>query len=161
MRLKAIKPIALGVLVLLSISEPTPAAEPLNIDEGQRILDTRALARVMHCGAFNQGRSGMLAVADVVLNRVRKDRFPDTIYDVIHQRWQFTCVTLDRRQSLLHPEMQETLTLAKAILAGRTPRMTHADHYYNPELVDEPPKWRESMAFLGAIGDHHFYLSEN
>lgn len=34
----------------------------------------------------------MTGVGSVVLNRVASDKFPNTIYDVIHQPGQYTCI---------------------------------------------------------------------
>ena len=45
---------------------------------------------MIHVEATNQCYEGQLAVANVVLNRVKSPRWPDTIYDVIYQKGQFT-----------------------------------------------------------------------
>ena len=50
------------------------------------------LARVVYAEARGEGIEGMLAVADVILNRLKDDRFPDSIEDVIFQKGQFESV---------------------------------------------------------------------
>ena len=52
--------------------------------------DEYLLACIVYCEATNQCYEGQLAVANVVLNRVKSPKWPDTIYDVIYQRNQFT-----------------------------------------------------------------------
>lgn len=54
--------------------------------------DIDLLATIVRAEAGNQSLEGKRAVADVVLNRVDSDRFPNTIKDVIYQKGQFSCV---------------------------------------------------------------------
>lgn len=61
------------------------------------------LAAIIECEAGNQTQEGKIAVANVVLNRVKSKQFPNTIYGVIYQKGQFTPVDLGIM----------TLTLAK------------------------------------------------
>ena len=138
------KPVLLFIIVILAISEPVKA-DP---------LDIVTLARVMHCEAHGEGRAGMIAVADVVLNRVKSDRYPDNIYDVVHQRHQFECITKGRRGSLHDKAYQKVVLLAQDVLAGRTPRMTTATHYHADHIQ---PYWSKVLPRLGRIGNHIFY----
>jgi len=52
--------------------------------------DVEALARIVYWEARGECQEGQMAVANVVLNRVRDGRWPDTIQKVIAQRGQFT-----------------------------------------------------------------------
>ena len=56
--------------------------------------DYTSLARIVEAEATGEDLIGKILVANVVLNRVSSSRFPDTIYDVIHQsengRYQFS-----------------------------------------------------------------------
>ncbi|WP_141728690.1 cell wall hydrolase [Robinsoniella peoriensis] len=54
--------------------------------------DQTLLACIIECEAGNQSMEGKVAVGDVVLNRVRSDQFPNTIYGVIYQEGQFVPV---------------------------------------------------------------------
>lgn len=49
----------------------------------------RLLASIIYCEAGNQSYSGKLAVAIVVMNRVRSSAYPNTVKDVIYQKSQF------------------------------------------------------------------------
>src|ERR1044072_5698410 len=62
---------------------PAPAVAEIDADE------LECLAKVVLHEAGNQSRTGQLAVAQVVMNRVRSPRFPDTVCDVVMQRGQF------------------------------------------------------------------------
>lgn len=61
------------------------------IDWG-KIHDIELLAQLIQAEAGNQDLHGMRLVADVVLNRVEDNRWPNTIEEVIYQRGQFSVV---------------------------------------------------------------------
>ena len=48
--------------------------------------DYEALLRIVQAEAGNEDTKGKILVANVVLNRVADERFPNTVYDVIFQR---------------------------------------------------------------------------
>jgi len=52
--------------------------------------DLKLLACLVHAEAGNQSYEGKLAVANIVLNRVKSSKYPDTIKDVIYQPGQFS-----------------------------------------------------------------------
>lgn len=52
--------------------------------------DLELLARLVYLEARGEPYDGQVAVAEVVLNRVVSDRFPDTVEEVIYQTGQFT-----------------------------------------------------------------------
>ena len=55
--------------------------------------ELRLLSSLIYCEAQGESYNGKLAVGIVVMNRVRSDRYPDTIYKVINQKYQFSPVT--------------------------------------------------------------------
>lgn len=65
-------------------------SEPNNISEKEVILisekDYEALTRIVEAEATGEDIIGKIMVANVVLNRVENRRFPNSIYDVIHQK---------------------------------------------------------------------------
>lgn len=54
--------------------------------------DFELLRRIMALEGHNEGHDGLKAIAEVVFNRIRSDRFPDTLEEVIYQRGQFATV---------------------------------------------------------------------
>ena len=52
--------------------------------------DLTLLAQIVYLEARGEPYEGQVAVAEVVLNRVLSDAFPDTVSEVIYQRGQFT-----------------------------------------------------------------------
>lgn len=81
-------------LILINQTEVAPGTEPalpvknvvaryagVSITDAER----KELAAVIYLEARNQGAEGQQAVAEVVLNRVIADNFPNTVHDVLHQ----------------------------------------------------------------------------
>lgn len=62
------------------------------LEEEELLGNLELLAQLCQAEAGNQGVYGMQLVADVVLNRVDDERFPDTIEEVIFQEGQFSVV---------------------------------------------------------------------
>lgn len=52
--------------------------------------DTKLLASLVYCEAANQGYEGQLAVAAVVMNRVRSGAYPSSVMGVIYASGQFS-----------------------------------------------------------------------
>lgn len=52
--------------------------------------DIELMARVVYLEARGEPYRGQVAVAEVVLNRVLSEYYPDNVHDVIYQRGQFT-----------------------------------------------------------------------
>ena len=65
------------------------------VDLGLNIADNEIemLERIVQAEAGGSGYDGMLAVANVVLNRVKYERFPNTVTEVIFANRQFTPIS--------------------------------------------------------------------
>ena len=72
--------------------EPPPEPEPryAEITAEEREL----LARVVYAESNTETLEGQIAVAQVVLNRVRSESFPDTVSEVIYQERQFSTASI-------------------------------------------------------------------
>lgn len=87
--------------------------------------DLEMLIAVIHCEAGYESYQGKIALANVVLNRVRDSRFPNTIRGVLYQKGQFTVVKTAKYKNTLanyknnnSKYMKDTIKAAKAALAG-------------------------------------------
>jgi LysM repeat protein len=111
------------------------------------------LARAVFSEARGEPFAGQVAVAGVILNRVRSEFFPNTIEGVIFQPWQFTAV--EDGQFWLEPN-QVAYIAARAALEGWDPSRG-AIYYYNPDMaVDD---WIFYRDVIVEIGDHYFAVS--
>lgn len=55
--------------------------------------DIHLLAQLIYAEAGNQDRDGKQFVADVVMNRLRSEKFPNSIEEIIYQEGQFGVIT--------------------------------------------------------------------
>jgi N-acetylmuramoyl-L-alanine amidase len=114
--------------------------------------ELECLAKVVLHEAGNQGRTGMIAVAEVVMNRLRNPRFPKTICGVILQRGQFFNV------HAYHPQGRDrrwatAVEIARAVRAGEAETVTNGALFFRAPH-GAPFRGRTRVA---TIGGHAFY----
>ena len=63
--------------------------------------DLDMMAALIECEAGDQSYYGMLCVGAVVVNRINSSRFPNTLYEVLYQPYQFSPVTVSNRFALV------------------------------------------------------------
>lgn len=112
------------------------------------------LARLVHAEARGEPLEGKIAVANVVLNRVKSQNFPNTIEQVIYQRvngrYQFCPV---RNGSINQKPTAEAVEAARLALEGKVV-VKDALYFYNPRLAR--CKWIRSRPVVRVIGSHNF-----
>lgn len=112
--------------------------------------ETYLLARLVHGEARGEPYVGKVAVAAVVLNRVRSASFPNTISGVVFQTGAFDCVY--DGQLWLTPD-EEALRAARDALAGWDPT-GGCLYYYNPATATSSWIWTREVRLN--IGAHAF-----
>ncbi len=117
---------------------------------GYSSSDSYLLARCVHAEARGEPYLGQVAVAAVILNRVKSSSFPNTIAGVIYQPWAFTCV--NDGQINLSPG-DSAMRAAKDALNGWDPT-NGCIYYYNPSTATS--KWIWSRPVMLSIGKHNF-----
>lgn len=81
--------------------------------------DLQIMAAIIECEAGGEPYEGKIAVGSVIMNRVRSDKFPNTIIEVIHQKSQFTPVKSGRFAIVLARGANATCTqVAQEVLNG-------------------------------------------
>lgn len=108
------------------------------------------LARAVYSEARGEPFLGQVAVAAVILNRVKHPEFPSTIAGVIYQPWAITAV--HDGQFWLTPN-QSAYNAAQQALSGVDPTYG-AVYYYNP--VTATNQWIRSRTIITKIGNHVF-----
>jgi N-acetylmuramoyl-L-alanine amidase len=109
------------------------------------------LAKITMVEAGYEGYEGQLAVANVIMNRVKDSRFPDTIKGVIYAGKQFP----PAHNGLLDKSKPNASSLraAKDALNGKN-NVEDAVYFFNPK-VSRGPFW-SSMDVVATIGHHSF-----
>ena len=122
--------------------------------------------------ARNQPVEGQMAVTYTVLNRVKDNRYPDKVCDVVYQgqHSKITCMPLrDRCQFSWYcdgkpdrPHDLDAYSWAEIIVRHVWDQQDNditggATHYHS---IDVKPEWAKGKTFLGRVGDHLFYRWE-
>ena len=119
------------------------------------------LALAVYYEARGEPFDGQLAVAEVVMNRVESERFPDDVCSVVTQggenrhrcHFSFYCDGKPERPSDLIA-WQKAQELADWVLTERVTLGVTATHYH-ADYVE--PFWANEYEYLGKVGQHKFY----
>ena len=151
---------SLGEEIILSIKNKIFAvvtdesSTSTNIPAGDDMVNL--LARLVNGEARGEPYEGQVAVAAVILNRVKSPKFPNTIASVIYQKSQFSCVT----DGQFNEPIDENSTVYKAAqeaMNGSDPT-NGALYFYNPSKTKS--KWLFSLPTTMTIGKHVFAMGE-
>lgn len=114
------------------------------------------LARLVNGEARGEPYNGQVAVAAVILNRVKSPNFPNTIAGVIYQKDQFSCVK-DGQFDVAIDEGSTVYKAAQEAMSGSDPT-NGALYFYNPKKTKS--KWLFSLKTSATIGEHVFAMGE-
>lgn len=134
-------------------------------------FDLDVLARTIYGearGEYNHPRGGIssyIAVANVVMNRVKKNTwFGNTIRDVCLKPYQFSCwnnndpnYKIIKKSHLSDGFFHICRNVANNVSNGIWPDLTSGcDHYYCIKM-EKPPKWSLGKKPVIEIGNHRFF----
>ena len=160
-----------------------------NVVEGELYTESShpelyCLAKNIYFEAKSEPIAGQYAVADVVLNRVKDSRFPNTICEVVYEgplreSWQTKKQTdLDDAERIYHPirdrcqfswwcdgksdnikdgdAWRKAQEIAYRLVNDYKHRgLTEGASHYHATYVN--PKWAPTLDLVGRIGTHIFY----
>jgi len=117
--------------------------------------DVYWLSRIVYAEAGFESYEGMVAVANVVLNRMADPSFPDTIYGVIFDDnggIQFTPVSAG---TIYNTPSDTAISAAVAALEGYN-NVGWCLFFFNPRIARS--LWiKEACSYYKSIGNHDFY----
>jgi len=112
--------------------------------------DHRLLSKLVSAEARGEPYKGQVAVAAVVLNRVRSPKFPNTISGVIYQRGQFSVVS---NGSINRTPTSSAIRAARDAMNGWDPT-GGCLFFYNPSGTSDA--WIRTRNIKTVIGRHYF-----
>ncbi|MEQ8656577.1 MAG: cell wall hydrolase [Hyphomicrobiales bacterium] len=155
----------------MAMVDPSAAASALAATEGQRQISAfltndrqfQCLAEGVYFEARGEPRRGQVAVAQVIMNRVNHDEFPDTICGVVYQnqhwrnrcQFSFACDGVPERITERAAwEMAEDVS--RQVLENRDliETIEESTHYHATYVR---PRWAPRMIRLDRVGLHIFY----
>ena len=126
--------------------------------EGQNVASLDAelecMAKVVHHEAANQSLQGQLAVAQLILNRVKSPLFPKTICAVVNQPGQFFS-TRAYAAPVRSPRWHTSVAIARIAREANTPEIVPGALFYHAAFV--PPPWSRRRVKVARIGENVFY----
>jgi spore germination cell wall hydrolase CwlJ-like protein len=119
------------------------------------MLSTFCLALVVYTEARGEPLDGQLLVAEVVLNRVQMEQYPDDVCTVAFQQHQFSGLkdTPDLETIFVDPAWETSIDIAVEALQGPT-LGSGATHYHTTKFT---PYWSKKLTRVGKYGRHIFY----
>lgn len=166
--------VALGTYLksILTNDIPKPKARPTIANFSKTWLDSRpspqggeewrCLSEALYFEARGETVKGQFAVAEVILNRVKSSRFPDTLCGVIRQgtgkkyQCQFTYTCDGHKEVIAEPKAFERVSkVARVAIDGVTEELTEGATHYHTTSVR--PNWARVYTKTARIGVHVFY----
>ena len=163
-----------GLLIMTPIDMGKDYSEQL-----QEVGQAKCLADNMYFEARNQGTAGIIAVSNVVLNRVASGMYPNTVCEVVRQgphreswrkdgtfhpvrhKCQFSWYCDGKSDRIYDLEtFDNILMLAEAIVLGQIQVLdiTEGATHYHADYVE--PAWAKTKTKTIEIEDHIFYRWE-
>ena len=134
------------------------------VDPAQYAKDHKCLAVAIYHEARGEPVRGQRAVAQVILNRVDSQYYPDSVCGVVYQNshWRYRCqftFACDRHSDRIRDQRSWKVSamVAEDALAGRHwLRTVGGSTHYHANYVR--PRWIRDMVHRDTIGKHIFYM---
>ena len=111
--------------------------------------DVKCLATAIYHEANSESEKGQIAVANVIMNRVKSKKFPNSVCSVISQKHQFSWYGRTK-----HKYNDKTVNIAEKVLSNRVHDVTNGALYFHS---GKNLYWVKKMKFTTKIGGHKFY----
>lgn len=123
------------------------------------------LAEALYFEARGETVKGQFAVAEVIMNRVQSEQFPNSICGVVNQgtgrryQCQFT-YTCDGHAEVIREKSayERVAKVARLVIDGAAANLTDGATYYHTTAVR--PRWSRSFTKTTRIGVHLFYRDD-
>ncbi|MFY2826174.1 cell wall hydrolase [Ruegeria sp. MALMAid1280] len=156
----------------LNLFKPRKELEPVKVSYSKAWLDQqpkaagnegfKCLAEALYFEARGESVRGQFAVAEVILNRVKSSRFPNSLCGVIKQgtgkkyQCQFTYTCDGHKEVIREKKAYERVSkVARAAIDGVAKELTEGATHYHTTAVN--PSWSRVYKETARIGVHIFY----
>lgn len=117
------------------------------------------LATNMYHESRGEGTRGIIAVANVTMNRLKSSKYPETVCSVVNQKVKSTCqfswVCEQNIKIRNYVKYLEIRRLAERVYNGKVKDITKgATHFHNSNVF---PSWASQLVHTTRIGNHLFY----
>lgn len=129
-----------------------------NVGYYPSIYERSLVEKLVECEAGIESMEGKIAVVNVILNRIKSEKFPDTISEVIYQQNQFEPIS----SGVIYEKIpsEETKEAVKRAFLGE--RVVGSDViYFWASWLDKSNSIWNHVDISTTIGVHHFGRSWN
>jgi len=113
------------------------------------------MAKVVHHEAANQPRSGQLAVAQLIMNRVGQSRFGESVCEVVNQPGQFF-QTASYNPKRTTDRWATAVEVSRQAMAGAGDQVVPGAVFYHA-ASHSPNRFFRTRQRISMVGDHVFY----
>jgi spore germination cell wall hydrolase CwlJ-like protein len=125
-------------------------------------IELLCLATNVYFESRGEPEYGQIAVAEVTMNRVLDEKFPDTVCEVVHQggeirhRCQFSWYCDGLSDAIADKKAwNKAFDIALAYTQIKRSDLTKGSIYFHSSLAD--PWWSDEKEYITTIGNHIFY----
>ncbi len=145
-----------------AISSVVSLEVPKRAEAEDMLAQTECLATAIYYEARSETHAGQLGVAEVIVNRVKDHRYPNSICDVVFQgatrttgcQFTFTCDGAMGKKPR-GAKWQKAQTIAAHVMMDLNEGHTGGATHYHATYVD--PVWNSGLIRTEKIGTHIFY----
>ena len=116
--------------------------------------DIHCLSHAVYWETRGVEAQGASMVADVILNRVESEEFPNSVCDVVNQPWQFAASSAVGAPILETGAFGASVDVAIAAYLAEEREHEEALFFINHSVG--VPGWARNMRVVGEAGDHIF-----
>ena len=116
--------------------------------------DTACMARTVYLEASNQTLRGQLAVAQVIVNRMKSAAYPKSACEVVEQPGQFAQADSDQEPTS-SKVWKTAVAIARIAQDSRIAQVAPGARFFHATYVS--PSWSQTHERITQIGDHVFY----
>lgn len=145
-----------------AISSVVSLEVPKRAEAENMLAQTECLATAIYYEARSETYSGQLGVAEVIMNRVKDHRYPNSVCDVVYQgatrttgcQFTFTCDGAMSKQPR-GEKWQKAQSIAAHVIMDLNEGKTGGATHYHATYVN--PVWNSGLIKTNKIGTHIFY----
>lgn len=148
----------------IALADTTPDANHLTSKADafftkEYIIDRQVLATALYFEERSSKASDeeIAQIGYVILNRVGSKHYPNTVYEVVYQPYQFSFTHDGKSETMFNTKARDrAFKIAEQVLDGTiTNKVDNADHYLNRNI--SKATWWKKMKFKGRFHNHWFY----
>lgn len=131
-------------------------SSPIDLSKASK-SEMFCLSKAIYHESRGEPIDGQIAVAHVILNRTKSERYPNSVCKVIYQKKQFSDIH-DVRPDYESKEWAKAVEVAVYSTVGIVDDPTKGSmYYYNPKKVDKKKQsWIKRLIVVMKINNHTF-----